>query len=172
MSARSHRERYALDGREAEADLKLEGLRLHGRLTLGGRARPVDAEVRRAPDGTLTLRRDGRILHARVIPANGGFLVSLGGRVFEVARAHAPGASVAHAPIEPFAASPMTGVLAKVSAAPGAAIAAGAPLFVVEAMKMEYVVRAPRAVTVLEVRRRAGERVALGEVVVTFAEPA
>ena len=72
---------------------------------------------------------------------------------------------------EPFATSPMTGTVAKVSVAPGAAAAKGAELFVVEAMKMEYVVRAPRDVTVAEVRRAAGERVALGDVVVTFAGP-
>ena len=36
-------------------------------------------------------------------------------------------------------------------------------------MKMEYVVKAPRAVTVAEVRRKAGDRVALGEVIVGYA---
>ena len=56
--------------------------------------------------------------------------------------------------------------------AAGQAVAAGATLFVVEAMKMEFAVKAPRAVTVAEVRRRAGEKVALGEVVVTFREGA
>jgi 3-methylcrotonyl-CoA carboxylase alpha subunit len=171
MSRRPLRERYVLPGgRDAEADLALEGSRLRGRVTVGGAARDVDAEVARTADGTLVLRVGGRALHARVLRVGGRFLVSLAGRSFEVALAHGSGPGPAHAAVEPHAASPMTGLVAKVSVAPGQSVAAGAALFVVEAMKMEYVVRAPRDVRVEHVRRKAGEKVALGEVVVTFAE--
>lgn len=171
MSARNLRERYALPGaRPAEADLSLEGARLHGRLTVGDVVHAVDAQVARAPDGTLTLRVAGRTLHAHVVEAAGRFLVSLAGRTFEVARARGGNGNPTHAVVEPFATSPMTGLVAKVAVVPGQSVASGGALFVVEAMKMEYVVRAPRDVTVREVRRKAGEKVTLGEVVVSFAE--
>lgn len=69
---------------------------------------------------------------------------------------------------DPFAASPMTGVIMKMLVEPGAMVAAGGPLFVVEAMKMEFVVEAPRDVVVAEVRAAAGDSVDIGQVVVTF----
>jgi propionyl-CoA carboxylase alpha chain len=62
----------------------------------------------------------------------------------------------------------MTGLVTKVHVAAGAAVGKGAPLFAVEAMKMEYVVRADREVVVAEVKAAAGDRVAVGAVVVTF----
>lgn len=173
MSARSLRERYALPGdRGAEADLKLVGARLTGRVTVGETAHVVDVQVTRSAEGALTLRLAGRTLHASVVETGGRFLVAIEGRSFEVARAQAQGGNPAQVEVEPFATSPMTGLVAKISVASGQRVAAGAALFVVEAMKMEYVVRAPREVTVDQVKRRAGEKVALGEVVVTFAAPA
>ena len=69
---------------------------------------------------------------------------------------------------EDFATSPMTGTLAKLSVEPGTAVAEGGELFVVEAMKMEYVVKAPRDVMVAEVRGSVGGQVDQGAVVVTF----
>ena len=49
-------------------------------------------------------------------------------------------------------------------------IAAGAPLFVIEAMKMEFVVEAPRDVVVDEVLAAVGDRVDIGQVLVSFVE--
>jgi acetyl-CoA/propionyl-CoA carboxylase biotin carboxyl carrier protein len=89
-----------------------------------------------------------------------------------VARAEGAADDAAATPAgDPFATSPMTGVVAKVHAAPGAAVGRGAALFAVEAMKMEYVVRADRDVVVDEVRARPGDRVEVGAVVVTFRDP-
>ena len=53
----------------------------------------------------------------------------------------------------------------------GPTLSKGAPLFAVEAMKMEYVVRADRDVVVDEVRAKQGDRVNVGAVVVTFKDP-
>jgi len=69
---------------------------------------------------------------------------------------------------DPFAASPMTGVVLDLKAEPGQAVAAGDALFVIEAMKMEFVVEAPRDVVVNEVLGAAGDRVDIGQVLVTF----
>jgi biotin carboxyl carrier protein len=64
----------------------------------------------------------------------------------------------------------MTGVVRQVAAEPGRSLAAGETLVVVEAMKMEFAVVAPRAVVVDEVRAKQGDRVDIGQVLVTFKE--
>jgi acetyl/propionyl-CoA carboxylase alpha subunit len=154
----------------AEIDVRLEGDRLVGRIGSGPDARTVDVRVERAADGTLTLRHADREVRARAVRTRGVTLVGIDGRSFEVEREELGARRRAGASQDAFAVSPMTGLVAKVAVAPGQRVAAGAALFVVEAMKMEYAVKAPREVLVGEVRRKAGEKVALGEVVVTFAE--
>jgi biotin carboxyl carrier protein len=64
----------------------------------------------------------------------------------------------------------MTGTLARIHVSPGDRVAGGGILFVVEAMKMEYAVRAPRDVTVAEVRGTEGGSVTVNEAVVVFGE--
>jgi acetyl/propionyl-CoA carboxylase alpha subunit len=154
-------------GREVhEVDLRMESGRLRG--TADGAA--VDAAASSDAPGDVTVEVGGRRFLAVVVRTPTRALVSIAGVVFEVSRTGAGAADAPAAPaVEPFAASPMTGVLSKVHVAPGASVEAGAPLFAVEAMKMEYVVRADRAVTVAEVRRGKGDRVSIGEVVVTYA---
>ncbi|MFM8385772.1 MAG: biotin/lipoyl-containing protein [Planctomycetia bacterium] len=168
MSAPSFRRRLALGTRVLAAELRLssEGL-LEGHVHEGEARRSLAAEAVRAPDGSVLLRVGGEAVRARVVRQGDVTTVVVGGRAYELRDAEqaAPGQAAAE---EPFATSPMTGLVAKVSVAPGARVAAGAPLFIVEAMKMEYVVRATREVVVREVRRKAGEKVALGEVVVAF----
>ena len=57
----------------------------------------------------------------------------------------------------------MPGTVTVVRAAVGDEVAAGAPLLVVEAMKMEHVLTAPVAGTVAELGVTAGQTVALDE---------
>lgn len=75
-----------------------------------------------------------------------------------------------HAGDEPFAASPMTGTVVQVPVKAGDAAALGGTLVVVEAMKMQFVVRAPRAVVVKEVKVVPGQAVDIGAVLVEFVE--
>jgi biotin carboxyl carrier protein len=112
----------------------------------------------------------------RAIVARDGarILVHLRGRVhaFEAEDAARPGRAAAqrHAPADaPFALSPMTGTVASVAVKPGDAVAAGGTLAVVEAMKMQFVVRAPRDVVVAAVPAAAGRPVDIGAVLVEFA---
>jgi biotin carboxyl carrier protein len=65
--------------------------------------------------------------------------------------------------------APMTGRVVKVSAAPGSSVRANDILVVLEAMKMEYRLIAPRDGIVESVGCKEGERVELGHVVVTLA---
>ncbi len=64
--------------------------------------------------------------------------------------------------------SPMPGKVIALIAAPGAAVEKGAPLLVLEAMKMEHTISAPRAGTVKRFRFAAGDQVAEGVELVEF----
>ena len=62
----------------------------------------------------------------------------------------------------------LAGNVFKVHVEPGAAVAEGDPLLIVEAMKMETVVPAPRAGTVTEVFVAEGDKVAVGDALVAI----
>jgi propionyl-CoA carboxylase alpha chain len=60
--------------------------------------------------------------------------------------------------------APMPGLVRRVLVEPGAVVAEGQPLLVLEAMKMEQTVTAPASGVVAELRAKAGEQVAAGQV--------
>jgi 3-methylcrotonyl-CoA carboxylase alpha subunit len=62
----------------------------------------------------------------------------------------------------------MPGKVIALLAEPGAAVEKGAPLLVLEAMKMEHTISAPRAGTVKSFRYVAGDQVAEGVELVEF----
>jgi biotin carboxyl carrier protein len=62
----------------------------------------------------------------------------------------------------------MTGKVVRVAAVPGGKVAAGEVVVVLEAMKMEYRLVAPRDGTVESVRCREGDLVDLGATLVTL----
>ncbi len=64
--------------------------------------------------------------------------------------------------------APMPGKVIALLARPGAAVDKGAPLLVLEAMKMEHTISAPRAGTVKGFRYAAGDQVAEGAELVEF----
>jgi pyruvate carboxylase subunit B len=68
--------------------------------------------------------------------------------------------------------SVMPGVVKEVRAAPGAAVAEGQALLILEAMKMENEVRAPHAGRVEALHARAGQSVEKGALLVTIGPPA
>jgi 3-methylcrotonyl-CoA carboxylase alpha subunit len=59
-------------------------------------------------------------------------------------------------------AAPMSGTVVAVLVQPGAAVAKGAPLLILEAMKMEHTITAPAAGTVSAIHYRPGDQVAEG----------
>jgi acetyl-CoA carboxylase biotin carboxyl carrier protein len=59
----------------------------------------------------------------------------------------------------------ITGVVFQVSTKPGDAVAAGDPVIVLESMKMEIPVEAPRAGTVKEIKVSEGQTVQEGDTV-------
>ena len=66
------------------------------------------------------------------------------------------------------AVAPMPGVIEKVMVEEGATVAAGDPLMVMIAMKMEYVIKAPAAGTVSRVAGKPGDFVEKNKVLVAF----
>ena len=114
-------------------------------------------------DGTrrAVVVREGDVVH-----------VHYAGRVYRlrVATSAAGGPAAAEDDEQPFAASPMTGVMAKLHVSAGDTVDEGGALFVVEAMKMEFVVDAPRAVVVKRVLAEPGDRVDIGQTIVEFEE--
>ncbi|GAA0623670.1 biotin carboxylase N-terminal domain-containing protein [Sporichthya brevicatena] len=66
--------------------------------------------------------------------------------------------------------APMPGTAVRVLATEGAQVAAGDPLVVLEAMKMEHTIRATAAAVVAAVRVKTGDQVNTGEVLVVLEE--
>ncbi len=66
----------------------------------------------------------------------------------------------------------LPGVVVDVQASPRERVAEGQALLVIEAMKMEHTIRAPRAGVIAAVHVRAGERVREGDTLVTMEPPA
>ncbi len=105
-------------------------------------------------------------------------LVHLDGKVreFELAdgtrRRRERGGKRLHAGDEAWIGSPMTGTVASVAVKAGDAVPKGGTLVVVEAMKMQFVVRAPRDVVVKAVPAEAGKAVEIGQVLAEFEEAA
>ncbi|MFI8189417.1 carboxyl transferase domain-containing protein [Streptomyces sp. NPDC085946] len=67
-------------------------------------------------------------------------------------------------------AAPLSGTVVSVDVSPGEAVGAGRPLAVIEAMKMEHVVRAPGSGVVGAVHARVGATVGEGQPLVTLTE--
>jgi acetyl-CoA/propionyl-CoA carboxylase biotin carboxyl carrier protein len=147
----------------------------HGRyrVTIGEREFEVDA-VRLNGSSTLSLLIDGHSREAEVVPEGSGYLVQVpsGSLVVEVqdeVLARAGRRAQAQSPAGPRPiVSPMPGLVVEVRAAPGSRIAAGDPLVIVEAMKMQNELAATADAVVKDVRVRPGQTVAAGEVLVTF----
>lgn len=109
---------------------------------------------------------------ARIVAADGGVFVLAHGRqtfvtAFDPLSIDPDAEAAAHGAVVK---APMHGKIIALDVAPGAAVARGERLFVVEAMKMEHAVLAPRDGTIAEVLAGIGEQVAESAGVVVFAD--
>jgi 3-methylcrotonyl-CoA carboxylase alpha subunit len=68
--------------------------------------------------------------------------------------------------------APMPGKIIQVMVEPGAIVAKGKPLLILEAMKMEHTLAAPMDGTIEKVAYRVGDQVTEGAVLISFAEAA
>ena len=149
-----------------------------GSVTLGGdvEARTVRADTR---DGRLFVaaQRGG----APDVEANFAASVVRDGNVLHV---FSPAARARLSRVDPLAhaddeaghpghlAAPMSGTVVAVMVKPGDSVEKGAPLVVLEAMKMEHTIAAPTAGVVVAVNYGVGDRVAEGADLVDVEDPA
>jgi biotin carboxyl carrier protein len=169
--------RYSIDLAGAAREVSVEPL--DGgkfRVTHDGRTRVYDARKvsgngRAAtwslvPDGggaSALIDVDGTAPDLTVTVANQSLLCKLVDARSKVAAAARPAATGPHA-----VRSPMPGKVVKVLVAPGDDVKSGAPIVVVEAMKMENELRAPRDGKVREVPAREGQTVEAGQTLATI----
>jgi len=129
----------------------------------------LQASGRRTPDGELEATIGGRRFTGAVVAQGEKRHVFLDGR--SIVLTHADPLGVAGAEHEEEGTgllSPMPGKVIALLAQPGAAVEKGAPLLVLEAMKMEHTISAPHAGTVKSFRFAAGDQVEEGVALVEF----
>jgi biotin carboxyl carrier protein len=108
---------------------------------------------------------DGAAHVARAVDHAGTRWLHIDGEIVAVRPGDAVRRRAGRAPRPEGLESPMPGTVMQVAVQEGDAVAAGQAIVVVEAMKMEHVIRAPEAGRVVALRVRAGDRVDAGAVV-------
>jgi acetyl-CoA/propionyl-CoA carboxylase biotin carboxyl carrier protein len=156
---------FRLRAGDTEAMVRVEGTPADGAFSIdGGEPEPVSARWSDGEPRGLELRYRGELLRYRRAEAAGGelwlardgYCLAVGERPNLLAT-HADSAEAG--PVT----SPMPGTVLVVKAAEGELVAAGTPLLIVEAMKMEHTITAPVDGVVSELRVQAGQQVALDE---------
>jgi acetyl-CoA/propionyl-CoA carboxylase biotin carboxyl carrier protein len=127
-----------------------------------GEGDPLRASAVRDGD-RLRVTLDGRTTSFVVVHSGGTVWIAAGGRVAALREHERLASSTGATAGDGAVTSPMPGTVTLVQASVGDEVAAGAPLLVVEAMKMEHVLTAPVAGTVTELGVAAGQTVALDE---------
>jgi propionyl-CoA carboxylase alpha chain len=156
---------YTAAGQPHEVTYRITGHRVHAEV---GDV-PLDALVHAATPDRVDLEIDGarrtyRIhqvgTDAYVDASDGSTALSEAPRFSDPTKLAPAGSLLA----------PMPGLVLRVLTEVGAAVAAGQPLLVLEAMKMEQTVSAPAGGVVAELRAKAGEQVSTGQVLVVLAD--
>jgi 3-methylcrotonyl-CoA carboxylase alpha subunit len=168
-------------GAHEEVEVRTTGLGRYrvvtgkGELDLGIRGRAGSAGDGYASGGTHSvhvLEVTGEVVEAIVVEAAGQLGVFIGGEAVafglpdRLAESEEAGAG------EDRVVAPMPGLVKVVTAKAGAPVAKGDPLIVLEAMKMEHTLSAPREGEIAEVLVKAGEQVQDGTVLVRLVEVA
>jgi biotin carboxyl carrier protein len=162
-----------IDGRTRTVAIAEEDRSGHLAVTVDGRPRRIDAAW--IDPGTLSVIAEGVVYEVRIRPNGAGSAaIDVAGAVFQVdvveaARgySHASDAGARKQPSTSRSrtiAAPMPGRIVRVLVAVGDRVAARQGMVIVEAMKMENVLRAPAEGIVKEVRVHAGSTVEAGAV--------
>ncbi|WP_029000378.1 acetyl/propionyl/methylcrotonyl-CoA carboxylase subunit alpha [Azohydromonas australica] len=131
----------------------------------------VEARATPGADGALLVQLGERRLHAAVVAAGERRHVFFEGRSWPLSLVDSLHVGGGGDEAEGGLRAPMPGKVIAWLAQPGAAVEKGAPLLVLEAMKMEHTITAPRQGVVKAFRYAPGEQVADGAELVEFGEP-
>ena len=145
-----------------------------GGMTLNGE--PVNASLLKVgPLGLYSLLLDNESIELVVTETQQGYRVTLAGRVFDVSVADERQLRLAGARGGPAAPTgellikaPIPGLVSRLYVRAGDSVKANQALAILEAMKMENELRAPRDGAVTDVRVKAGERVDQGAVLLVL----
>ena len=129
---------------------------------------PIQARGELGPNGTLRVELGGRRLDASVIVAGEKRHVFLDGRSYQLSRVDPLYQGGEGGGAEGGLAAPMPGKVIAWLAEPGTEVAKGAPLLILEAMKMEHTITAPAAGTLKAFKFAVGEQVTEGAELVDF----
>ena len=140
-------------------------------VTVDGTA--IDLELEYTPGDTLVHAEvDGEPLTVKVEPLRTGFRLTTRGAIHLVEVlpqriAHLSAYMIEKIPpdLSRFLICPMPGLLVALHVQPGDSVEAGQPLAVVEAMKMENILRAEKAGTVKSVNAKAGDSLAVDAII-------
>ena len=123
-------------------------------------------------DSSMRLTLDGETVETFVAPHGDGLRVWIGADHWDVALPDPLSGASDHHSSEGSLTAPMPGVVTILAAAPGDTIAAGAPLLIMEAMKMEHAVKAPFDGVIKAYKFKPGDQVKDGDLLVEFEESA
>lgn len=130
----------------------------------------VDVEILRASDGKLDLLIDGKRVTAHVSSDNAKHWVTVNGQTFALTRSSgAKRRSAGHDHAAELVA-PMPGLVRTVNVGEGDAVTKGQTLLLLEAMKMEIRVQAPRAGKVLKLFVKQGQTVEREQILIEIEE--
>ncbi|TVT47313.1 MAG: acetyl/propionyl/methylcrotonyl-CoA carboxylase subunit alpha [Denitromonas halophila] len=135
-------------------------------LTVNGQS--VEARGELNDRGLLRVELDGMRMDATVVAANEKRHVFSHGRAWQLSNVDPLHYSGEGGGAEGGLLAPMPGKVISLIAAEGAAVEKGAPLLILEAMKMEHTINAPAAGTVKAFRFAVGDQVGDGDELVEF----
>ncbi len=123
-------------------------------------------------EGATRLTVDEETFTAFAAPHLDKLRIWIGARHSDIALPDPLAGISAHHSSEGSLVAPMPGVITMLSAKPGDAVAAGKPLLVMEAMKMEHAIKAPYDGVVKGYKFKPGDQVKDGDLLVEFEESA
>jgi 3-methylcrotonyl-CoA carboxylase alpha subunit len=157
LNADSHHDFVFLEG-EIAHPVRLLFLESGLRIAVHGKTHALSGD--RLPDGRLLVHLDDHAFKARAVRDGADWHVFCDGEYHRLALKQELGEVEAEAASS--LAAPMPGKIIKVMTSPGAKVAKGDALLILEAMKMEHTITAPADGVVKEVHYGAGEQVVEG----------